>query len=45
MKELTVEKKISLAYKRKVSRNEKKSEGDILLESYKEEFDGNTAEP
>ncbi len=45
MKELTVEQKIALAFKRIVSRNPQKNEVDILLQSYKEEFDRYTADP
>jgi hypothetical protein len=45
MKELVVEQKIALAFKRIVSRNPQKNEVDILLQSYKEEFDRYTADP
>ncbi len=45
MKELTVEQKIALAFKRIVSRNPQKNEVDILLQSYMEEFDRYTADP
>jgi len=45
MKDLAVEEKIALAFKRIVSRNPEKNELDILLQSYKEEFNRYTDDP
>lgn len=45
MKDLPVDKKIALAFRKITSRNPQQNEVDILLKSYQEEFDRYTANP
>lgn len=45
MKELSVDKKIALAFRKIISRLPQKQEVEILLQSYQEEFDRYTADP
>ncbi|MDH4092711.1 MAG: DUF1549 and DUF1553 domain-containing protein, partial [Cyclobacteriaceae bacterium] len=45
MKEVPLDKKIALAFRRIISRHPQQQEVDILLQSYQEEFDRYTANP